>query len=316
SPPEIFAFTESIFNGKPKLPEVTAAGNDKTQAWAMYRSETPIVEAELNYTTDTGPWEFRYWVSSGAQIDASGKKVTAAIPPESTVYYFNIYDSRGMLVSSEHAEHVPTLQAASKRRVLLDENYDGRAVGRVPIGAVGIYADKGSSIHVSDDAALSGKNSLKFQDAPGLAKGWEPFREFNFKGKQTLTNGTVTLSFAIMNNASKPSSLTVEARDYSEKQYQAGPLIEFLADGKVKAGGNEIAVFVPVKWVRIKMVFRPAAAEKKFTLEISPVEGKTQAFEIPYAKGFNGLHWLGFVTGNAGEAAIYIDDLRLTQDAE
>lgn len=316
TPPEIFAFTESLFNGKTKLPEVTASGSDKNQAWASYRSETPIVEAELNYSSDVGPWEFRYWVSSGASIDASGKKVSAEIPQEATVYYFNIYDSRGMLVSSEHVERQPTAQVASKRRVLIDESYDGRSVGRVPIGAVGVYLDKGASIHVSDEASLSGKNALKFQDAPGLAKAWEPFREFNFRGKQTLTNGTVTLSFAIMNSATKPSDLTVEARDYSEKQYQAGPSIEFLPDGKLKAGGNEVAALVPGKWVRIKIVFRPAAVEKKFTLEVSPVEGKTQAFEIPYSKKFNGLHWLGFVTGNAGEAVMYIDDLRLMQDAD
>jgi len=97
-PGEIFAFADSILKkGKP-LGRVVVVEREAVR----FSSKAKMVKAELNYTTDRGKWPDRKWESVPAVM--AGKRATAKVPAGATAWYFNLFDERGMVVSSEHFE--------------------------------------------------------------------------------------------------------------------------------------------------------------------------------------------------------------------
>jgi dienelactone hydrolase len=101
-PEEIHAFADQVVNGGQPLVSIDSQGRDGRQVWVSYRAEVPVVRAELNYTSQSGVWKDRLWNSKPANVNASRSRVNAVLPPGVTVYYFNLIDSRGLVISSEH----------------------------------------------------------------------------------------------------------------------------------------------------------------------------------------------------------------------
>jgi hypothetical protein len=101
-PEEIHVFADSLFEGGVPLPRITSQGHDAKQVWVTYVSETPITKAVLNFTKDTGVWKERNWEEASANIDATTRTVSAALPEGTVVYYLNLFDNREVAVSSEH----------------------------------------------------------------------------------------------------------------------------------------------------------------------------------------------------------------------
>jgi hypothetical protein len=101
NPEEIRVFADSLLRGGTPLARITAAGREGAEAWAAYTSQAPVVKAELNITRDTGRWQDRQWESLPAHL-ADGK-VSARLPEGARVYYFNLFDDRECVVSTEHA---------------------------------------------------------------------------------------------------------------------------------------------------------------------------------------------------------------------
>lgn len=98
-PGEIWIFADSILKNGIPLPSIYQQGKD----WIKFKSQTKIVKAELNYTPDANKkWQEREWITIPALIESD--IVKAEIPTNAAVYYFNITDERGIVVSSEHIE--------------------------------------------------------------------------------------------------------------------------------------------------------------------------------------------------------------------
>ncbi len=104
NPEEILAFAENIVNNGKPLVKVTGQGRDGLQVWANFTSEVSVTKAELNFTKDTGKWQQRKWETMPASVDSNARKVTATLPEGAKVYYFNLVDERGFVVSTEHVE--------------------------------------------------------------------------------------------------------------------------------------------------------------------------------------------------------------------
>jgi dienelactone hydrolase len=106
NPEEIHIFADSIVNGGEPLVAITGQGRDADQVWATFAQGAPVVRAELNVTSDVGPWPDREWVALPAAVEATaeGGRVTATLPEGTTVYYLNLYDDRDAVVSTEHEE--------------------------------------------------------------------------------------------------------------------------------------------------------------------------------------------------------------------
>lgn len=104
NPEEIRAFADTFCMGGTPLPVVKDYGAAGNQAWVTFESKTPVEKAELCYTRDTGVWQKRNWVAADAKLNPAAGKATAEIPAGTTVYYFNLTDSRKLVVSSQHVE--------------------------------------------------------------------------------------------------------------------------------------------------------------------------------------------------------------------
>jgi dienelactone hydrolase len=102
NPEEIRAFADYLLRDGPPLARIRETGRDGTAVWATYTSEVPIVKAELNYTSDTGRWQDRKWEAIPAQQTEG--RISATLPDGTRVYYFNLYDQRDCVVSTEHQE--------------------------------------------------------------------------------------------------------------------------------------------------------------------------------------------------------------------
>jgi dienelactone hydrolase len=103
-PCEIYTFAESVVNNGIPLAQIEQTGRKDRMVWITFKSKTPIVKAELNYTTDTGKWENRTWHTLPAALCSKTPKASALLPPKCTVYYWNLIDRQSLVVSNEHEE--------------------------------------------------------------------------------------------------------------------------------------------------------------------------------------------------------------------
>jgi dienelactone hydrolase len=98
NPEEIHAMANAILKGGAPLSRITAGTRDGNQVSAIF---TGIAKsAVLHYTTDAGSWQKRLWKETPASI--SGDRITATLPENTTVYYFNLTDERGLIASGDH----------------------------------------------------------------------------------------------------------------------------------------------------------------------------------------------------------------------
>lgn len=98
TPEEIHVFAQAISRNAIPLTRLAK----QTPNSAEYRSTPPITKAELNYTKDTGRWQDRKWEIAPAQLDTKSKKASAMVPEGATAWYLNLFDNRGLVVSTEH----------------------------------------------------------------------------------------------------------------------------------------------------------------------------------------------------------------------
>ncbi|MFZ2655962.1 MAG: acetylxylan esterase [Victivallales bacterium] len=110
-PKEIYAFAESFLNHGTPLAQIKKQGRDGNRVWAEFESLSPITKAELNFTKDEAPWNNREWNSTSAEMDVAKGQVSAVLPEGTKVYFFNLTDERGLMVSTEHVELASTPQS-------------------------------------------------------------------------------------------------------------------------------------------------------------------------------------------------------------
>jgi dienelactone hydrolase len=104
NPAEILTFAESILHDGKPLAKIVSQERKGSTLTVTYSSEVQISNAELNFTNDLHRWMARKWESIPATLDAAAKKVSVEIPEGATVYYLNLIDERGNVVSTEHEE--------------------------------------------------------------------------------------------------------------------------------------------------------------------------------------------------------------------
>ena len=106
-PGELRAFADSLAKTGQPLTGISSQDRNGKEASIAFAGPRPIVKAELNYTRATGHWTDRFWNTVPAKLDSTTGRATAEIPPQTAVFYFNLFDSDGLAVSSEHVELKP-----------------------------------------------------------------------------------------------------------------------------------------------------------------------------------------------------------------
>lgn len=100
NPEEIRVFADSLLKDGASLARIAGSGREGTKAWVTSTSSVPVIKAELNFTRDTGRWQDRKWEALPA--DLADGRISAQLPEGTRVYYFNLFDDRGCVVSTEH----------------------------------------------------------------------------------------------------------------------------------------------------------------------------------------------------------------------
>jgi dienelactone hydrolase len=103
-PLEIHVFANSLLKGEPPLAHIVEQNRRGQEARITFDCVVPITKAELCFTTERGKWQDRTWDTIEADLDSEGKRAKAELPEGTAVYYFNLTDERGCIVSSEHEE--------------------------------------------------------------------------------------------------------------------------------------------------------------------------------------------------------------------
>jgi dienelactone hydrolase len=102
NPEEIHAFADSLLRKGTPLSRITGQGLKEGAAWATFTDGTRVVKAELTFTRDAGNWKKRKWETAPATVDGRARRVSAPLPDDVTVYYLNLTDDKGRVVSTEH----------------------------------------------------------------------------------------------------------------------------------------------------------------------------------------------------------------------
>ncbi|MEI6500374.1 MAG: right-handed parallel beta-helix repeat-containing protein, partial [Armatimonadota bacterium] len=174
---------------------------------------------------------------------------------------------------------------------LVNDDFETIAVGDKP-QAPGVSEEAPASIRVSDEAAASGKHSLKFTDAPGLKFDWQPHLVYN----PNLKSGVIRFGFST--RLEQGAILWHEWRD-NANPYRVGPSLRVTASGEVVAGGKTLLTIERGQWAHFEIT---CGLGKQSTgtwdLSVTLPGGQPQKFAaLPFGnKAFKVLNWLGFVS--------------------
>jgi hypothetical protein len=95
--PEVDHFIDRALAKKP-FPEIHSLKTSRQTIRA--KSTHPLQNAQLNYTTDTGPWQKREWTTIPATI--KGKTIRATLPTTNLTYFISATTTDNLRISSEH----------------------------------------------------------------------------------------------------------------------------------------------------------------------------------------------------------------------
>ncbi|MBN1395056.1 MAG: alpha-L-fucosidase [Pirellulales bacterium] len=108
---EVQVFADSIVRDGVPLPEVSIRRRIGLTTNCAFSSKTPIKKVELNYTTDAGPWSERQWKTIEPTVNLTAGTASGTLPDGAVAYFFNVIDSRGLVVSTDYY-NVPHSAAA------------------------------------------------------------------------------------------------------------------------------------------------------------------------------------------------------------
>lgn len=187
------------------------------------------------------------------------------------------------------------------------EDFESTAKGEKAARAETHGEGNGASIRVADDAAASGKLSLKFMDAPGLSAAHNPLLQY----RPRIVKGVARASFQV--RPEPGAILWHEWRD-ADKPYHPGPSFRVEANGDVTANGKKVVSVPHGEWSRFEIACGLGEQSTgTWELSVAPAGGATQKFEsLPLrAKEFKRLQWFGFISMSTDETVFHVDDIRL-----
>jgi hypothetical protein len=186
-----------------------------------------------------------------------------------------------------------------------------------------VHAEAPAAIAVVSDVASTGRRSLRFTDAPGLQRPWEPHLTYSLN----YPPGKYRFSVDIQNSKQTPARWYMEFRDWRQPLF-VGPTFAGRPDGTLTAGGKfgsetgqirELAVIPNGTWSTVGIEFETGpAAPKTYTLKLKAAGGADRAFrDLPFVDaGFQQPTWFGISSVSNEHAVFHIDNLLLGPAAD
>jgi hypothetical protein len=166
----------------------------------------------------------------------------------------------------------------------------------------------GALCSVTDETAATGKHSLKFTDAPGLARIYQP--HFFYQLRPLRRKVSVSLDLRVEQGA----ITLAECRD-AGKPYLVGPSIRVDDHGQMTGNGKMLLTVPRGKWFHIKMTFNLGKnSTGTYNLAVTLPGQKSQTFiDLPFGnKQFDCFQWFGFMSMANAKAVYYLDNLKVS----
>jgi hypothetical protein len=201
--------------------------------------------------------------------------------------------------------YVPTAPADPPPEPV-DDDFEGAAVGAPPDSGF-VNAENVGGIVVTNETAATGKQCLKFIDAPGQKFSFNPHLVYSPR----FTTGKIQGSFDVR---VEPGAIGhFEWRDQSgDVEYRVGPSLRIESDGKVLSGGRQVGKIPLSQWLHVEITCGLGTqANGRWTLRYGPTGGAMNQFELPCDPKFKRLDWVGFVANATIAAVFYVDNVKI-----
>jgi hypothetical protein len=167
----------------------------------------------------------------------------------------------------------------------------------------------GDALRMSPAKHAEGKQSLLFQDAPGLPSSYYPMLSFNPHHR----TGTSTVSFAL---TLEPKAIFAHEWRTKGNPYRTGPVLH-IANGRL-TGVKGLDVALPTqKWIRFELsAVIGDAVTGRWNLKVTPEGEPTKEFkDLPCRNpDMKTLDWVGFISNANEKTEFYLDDLAILTD--
>ncbi|MBT3378155.1 MAG: right-handed parallel beta-helix repeat-containing protein [Lentisphaerae bacterium] len=203
------------------------------------------------------------------------------------------------------------------RELDIELDFETSAIGTTP--PLNANEEGKGTIRVTDAAAATGRQSVKFTDTAGI-KFYNPHLVLFANRKST--SGSFRFSADIMNDPARPADIYIEFRDWAGPRILPGPQFTIKADGKLylncsgdgdAATGTALGEIPNGEWFSVEILFTldPDAEHHTYTATVRQGnEVKAQRNDVPFlAPNFKVLSWGGIVAPGERDAQFYVDNL-------
>jgi len=208
-------------------------------------------------------------------------------------------------VRKARSAHYPAIRfGPSPPPVEVHTDFEDETIGH-PLGVAQTLTEgKGDSIVVCRDMAFSGRQSLRFTDAPGLQHAFNPHLVFS----PSYERGTAHCSFALW--IEPTAVLFHEWRDWRSNPYRVGPSL-LISQGQLSVGGRVLCDIPSRQWVVLHVQATLGSTRTRtWSLGIVLPDGSQKSFsDLPCDPAFEVLTWLGFCANGTEASTFYLDDL-------
>ena len=167
----------------------------------------------------------------------------------------------------------------------------------------------GDALRTTPAKHAEGKQSLLFQDAPGLPAHYYPMLSFNPHHR----TGTSTVSFAL---TLEPKAVFIHEWRTKGNPYRTGPVLH-IQNGRL-TGVKGLDVALPTqKWIRFELsAVIGDAVTGRWNLKVTPEGEPTKEFkDLPCRHpDMKTLDWVGFISNANEKTEFYLDDLAILTD--
>ncbi len=188
--------------------------------------------------------------------------------------------------------------------VSIADGFEETPVGEKPRAASTSDGEGDAMIRVTGETAASGKQSLKFTDAPEQKFAFLPYMSY----APHLRTGTAVGSFA--GRFEEGSVFFHEWRD-NHSPYRVGPSV-WVRNGQLSANGKylmDLPLGVWVKFEIVSVLGKNANATYDLTVTLPDQEPKRFEGLAQSGDGIKRLDWFGFVSNADAATTFYIDDI-------
>ncbi|MGM0491717.1 MAG: right-handed parallel beta-helix repeat-containing protein [Armatimonadota bacterium] len=197
----------------------------------------------------------------------------------------------------------------------INDDFDTRGNMPQPPGGHPLHAslhteDRPELITISDEAAHSGRQSLRIEDVPDLEKDYNP----HFYYRPNYTEGVARSAFALL--IDEATVFYHEWRSHGHP-YDVGPSLR-VSDGEIAVDAGELLDLPIGEWIHIEVIAPLGADAGTWTLAVTLPDGTRHEFaDLPCRdEQWRQLRWVGFVSNGTEPAVFYLDDVELELLAE